>query len=126
MKQLKTIVSLLLVTAFITSCEKETIVLQENAEINNRKLKFSTPNYPPTDFSEGYILNLSAKNNIVSKMETNNDPCQIINGGFETATWYDNWGTDLAGMWGGTGSACETVQASRLRWWNSFPNGFVW
>ena len=38
----------------------------------------------------------------------------------------DVMGRSRSSSTGGAGSAFETVQASRLRWWNSFPNGFVW
>ena len=90
MRHLKNLAFLIISFTIFTSCEKEQNILIENAEINNQKLKTSNRNYPPTDFTEGYILNLSAKNNEASRIETENYPCQIINGGFETGD-FTGW-----------------------------------
>ncbi|WP_456378049.1 thrombospondin type 3 repeat-containing protein [Lutibacter sp.] len=90
MKIFKIIVSLLLMVAFFISCDKDQNTLIENSEINTQKLKVSNTNYPPTVFPEGYIINLSAKNNVTAKIETENAPCQIVNGGFETGD-FTGW-----------------------------------
>lgn len=92
MKQLKSTMYLLFVTFFMISCDKETNVIQENAEVNSQNAQIAFPNYPPTSFSKTDVFNF--KTTVKSREEY--IPCELINGDFETGD-FTGWNIETNG-----------------------------
>lgn len=88
MKKIKILSCLIIVAAVLTSCEDDSLKIQENSAIETNQLV-----YPPTIFPEGNIVNLSVKN-LSGKVD---NPCEIINGSFETGDFY-GWNIETNGQ----------------------------
>ena len=104
MKHLKKLTYLLLTITLLVSCEKETDALPENSEMNIQNELYNYPNYSAADSNKNNTI-LNSKSEIVIPRE---DPCQLINGSFETGD-FTGWnivtnGTPYPPSWQVSGS----------------------